>query len=104
MLASGLREQVSRFIRRSGLSGYALVVRDRLADMFGASPGARQAVLIATGSLLSWLVNRNAACLALASCVASLASEGTEAVLYFVWRRRLSMEKAAKVETDRRSA
>jgi uncharacterized PurR-regulated membrane protein YhhQ (DUF165 family) len=79
-----------------GLIGLSLIVRDRLADAFGPSRWLRQAALIIAGSLLAYLVNRDAAQIALASCIAFGASESVEGVLYFLLRRESWIERANK--------
>lgn len=79
-----------------GLVGFGLIARDRLADAFGASRWRQQAALIATGSLLSILVNHNSAAIAVASCVAFTASETAEGLLYFLMRRQRWLERATR--------
>jgi hypothetical protein len=79
-----------------GLVGFGLITRDRLADAFGHRAWLRQAALILIGSTLSYVVNHNAAAIAEASCVAFAASEGVEAVLYFLMRRQSWLERANK--------
>lgn len=73
-----------------GLVGFALITRDRLADVFGFGLGRLllQAVLILAGSVLAYMVNASAAQVALASAVAFGASETVEAVIYYGLRRR----------------
>jgi hypothetical protein len=79
-----------------GLVGFGLIARDRLADAFGPRRWLQQAALIAAGSLLSYLVNHQAATIAQASCVAFAASEGVEAILYFLMRDQSWLERATK--------
>ena len=63
--------------------GLDLTTRDRLHDAWrGKNLLLRMTVLIAVGSLLSWLLNRNAAQIALASFVAFAAAATVDTVVY----------------------
>ncbi|MGH2536319.1 MAG: VUT family protein [Candidatus Promineifilaceae bacterium] len=63
--------------------GLDLTARDRLHDAWrGRGLLWRMALLIAAGSLLSWLLNRAAGQVALASFVAFAAAASTDAVVY----------------------
>jgi hypothetical protein len=69
--------------------GLDITVRDRLHESWrGGSLWPRMAALIASGSLLSWLVNRNAGPIALASFVAFAASGIADTLVYHALRRR----------------
>lgn len=71
-----------------------LITRDRLADFWGTTRWAKMAALIATGAALSYLVNADAAKIALASCIAFASAELVEAGLYHLLRRRPWAERA----------
>jgi hypothetical protein len=63
--------------------GLDLTARDRLHDAWrGDKLIPKMAVLIAAGSILSWLLNRNAGQIALASFVAFAAAATVDAVVY----------------------
>jgi hypothetical protein len=63
--------------------GLDLTARDRLHDAWrGDKLIPKMAVLIAAGSILSWLLNRNAGQIALASFVAFAAAAIVDAVVY----------------------
>jgi queuosine precursor transporter len=63
--------------------GLDLTARDRLHDAWrGNNLIPKMAVLIAAGSILSWLLNRNAGQIALASFVAFSAAATVDAVVY----------------------
>jgi hypothetical protein len=63
--------------------GLDLTARDRLHDSWrGNKLLPKMAALIAAGSLLSWLLNRNAGQIALASFVAFAAAATVDAVVY----------------------
>jgi len=65
--------------------GLDLTARDALHDAWRGSPlWTRMAILIAAGSLLSWLLNRNAGPVALASFVAFAAAGSADAVVYAI--------------------
>lgn len=65
--------------------GLDITTRDRLHDRWqDRQLWARMGALIAAGSLLSWLVNRNAGPIALASFVAFVAAGLTDTVAYRV--------------------
>lgn len=65
-----------------------LVSRDRLHDRWqGSGLMWRMAALIATGSVLSWLLNRNAGPIALASFVAFAAAATVDTLMYSALRR-----------------
>jgi len=69
--------------------GLDLTARDALHDAWrhrGLWP--KMAALIATGSLLSWLLNRNAGPVALASFVAFAAAGSADAVVYAILGQR----------------
>lgn len=70
------------------LIGLDLVTRDALHDRWqGRQLPIRMAVLIATGSLLSWLLNRNAGPIALASLVAFGVAATVDSIAYHLLRR-----------------
>lgn len=65
--------------------GLDLTARDRLHDAWrGNHLFVKMAALIATGSLLSWMLNHNAGRVALASFVAFAASATVDAIAYHV--------------------
>ena len=65
--------------------GLDLTARDRLHDAWqGNRLFVKMAALIAAGSLLSWILNRNAGQIALASFVAFAAAATVDAVVYHV--------------------
>lgn len=69
--------------------GLNLSARDRLhREWQGSGLRWKMVALIAGGSLLSWLLNKDAAQIAVASSVAFAASEGVDAFIYHVLRDR----------------
>lgn len=65
--------------------GLDLTARDRLHDAWrGNNLLPKMAALIAAGSVLSWLVNRNAGQIALASFVAFAAAATVDAIVYHI--------------------
>lgn len=63
--------------------GLDLVARDKLHDAWhGRRLWLKMAALIASGSLLSWLINRNAGPIALASLVAFASAATVDAITY----------------------
>lgn len=65
------------------------VTRDALHDRWqGRQLPLRMAALIATGSVLSWLLNRNAGPIALASFVAFAAAATVDALVYAALKER----------------
>jgi uncharacterized PurR-regulated membrane protein YhhQ (DUF165 family) len=69
--------------------GLDITARDRLHESWqGRALWPRMAALIAAGSLLSWLANRNAAQIALASFIAFAASGAADALIYQALRHR----------------
>jgi uncharacterized PurR-regulated membrane protein YhhQ (DUF165 family) len=63
--------------------GLDLTARDHLHDAWrGNSLFLKMTLLIATGSILSWLLNRDAGPIALASFVAFAAAATTDAIIY----------------------
>lgn len=63
--------------------GLDLTVRDALHDCWrGRGLWPRMLALIATGGILSWLVNRDAGWIAVASCAAFLTAGVTDALIY----------------------
>lgn len=72
-----------------------LVSRDKLHDRWqGRQLPLRMAALIATGSVLSWLLNRNAGPVALASFVAFAAAATVDSLMYHLLRRHSWMVRA----------
>lgn len=68
--------------------GLDLTARDRLHDAWhGRGLLPKMAALIAAGSLLSWLLNRNAGKIALASFVAFAAAATVDALVYHLLGR-----------------
>ena len=69
--------------------GLDITARDRLHESWrGRGLWPKMAALIASGSLLSWLVNRNAGPIALASFVAFAASGAADTLAYHALRHR----------------
>jgi len=70
--------------------GLDLTARDRLHDAWhGNGLVWKMGALIATGSVLSWLLNQNAAQIALASFVAFAAASVVDTVAYHLLRHRV---------------
>lgn len=68
--------------------GLDLTTRDRLHDAWsGRSLVGRMGLLILAGALISWLLNRNAGPVALASCVAFAASAVADGLAYHRLRK-----------------
>lgn len=78
------------------LIGLDFITRDRLADFWGTTRWPKMIALIATGGLLSYLVNKGSGDIAIASMVAFSAAELVEAVVYHLLRRRQWVERAPK--------
>lgn len=69
--------------------GLDLVARDSLHEAWnGRGLVWKMGLLIATGSMLSWLLNRNAGMIAVASFVAFALAAVTDALVYAAARRR----------------
>lgn len=83
-----------------------LVSRDALHDRWhGSGLLWRMAALIATGSVLSWLLNRNAGPIALASFVAFASAAVVDTLVYaamrrFDWFTRSNVSNAASATVD----
>jgi uncharacterized PurR-regulated membrane protein YhhQ (DUF165 family) len=74
--------------------GLDITARDRLHESWhGVRLWPRMAALIAAGSLLSWLLNRNAGPVALASFVAFAASGTADTLAYHALRSRAWLVK-----------
>ncbi|HEX8090566.1 MAG TPA: VUT family protein [Blastocatellia bacterium] len=74
--------------------GLDITARDRLHESWrGGRLWPRMAALIAAGSLLSWLVNRNAGPVALASFIAFAASGTADTLVYHALRSRVWVVK-----------
>lgn len=70
--------------------GLDLTARDKLHEAWrGRSLWPKMAALIATGSLLSWLINRDAGPIAVASFVAFAAAGAADALAYHLLRHRV---------------
>jgi queuosine precursor transporter len=77
------------------LIGLDLTTRDVLHDRWhGRVLPARMALLIATGSLASWLINPAAGRIALASAMAFALAATTDALAYHLARRRPWLQRA----------
>lgn len=79
------------------LIGLTLTVRDVLHDLWREHRVAKMGALIAAGSLLAYALNRDAAQVALASCVAFAVAESADFAMYAMldrfgwdWLRRVS--------------
>jgi hypothetical protein len=74
--------------------GLDLTARDRLHEAWhGRGLVWKMALLIASGSLLSWLLNRNAGQIAVASMIAFGAASIVDVITYHVLRKRDYMVK-----------
>jgi uncharacterized membrane protein len=74
--------------------GLDLTARDRLHDAWrGQGLVWKMGLLIATGGLISYALNRDAGMIALASTVAFVAAALTDAVIYHLLRRRPYLER-----------
>lgn len=74
--------------------GLDITSRDALHDAWHRKGLVwKMGLLIATGSVLSWLLNRNAGRIALASFVAFAAASIVDALVYHVLRRRSRFER-----------
>lgn len=67
--------------------GLDLVLRDHLHDKWRNNLATRMGLLIAAGGVLSYLLNRDAASIAVASCVAFAAAATVDTVAYHALRR-----------------
>jgi hypothetical protein len=71
------------------LVGLDLTARDRLHDRWrGHGLAPRMALLIAAGGAISWLVNRDAGQIAMASTVAFIVAAVTDGLVYHLLRDR----------------
>lgn len=88
--------------------GFDLVARDRLHDAWrGRGLAWKMAALIAAGSVLSWVLNRDAGPVAIASFVAFAAASAVDAAVYAVglrsgwaWFRRSNVSNVASAAVD----
>lgn len=88
--------------------GFDLVARDRLHDAWrGRGLAWKMAALIAAGSVLSWVLNRDAGPVAIASFVAFAAASVVDAAVYAVglrsgwaWFRRSNVSNVASAAVD----
>ena len=76
------------------LIGLDLSTRDALHDAWGRDRIRNSLLLVLAGGALSYLVNADAAKVALASCVAFVAAFTVDTVLYEALRRREWLERA----------
>jgi hypothetical protein len=77
------------------LIGLDLTTRDRLHDRWdGRQLALRMAGLIAAGGLISWVINRDAGPIALASVVAFTLAATCDALVYYRFRERPWLERA----------
>jgi hypothetical protein len=75
--------------------GLDLSTRDKLHDRWrGRLLGVRMLALIAAGGAISWVLNRDAGQIAVASVVAFTAAATVDAVVYHLMRRRRWLERA----------
>jgi len=74
--------------------GLDLTCRDRLHDAWAGHVLRNMAALILAGSLISYVLNRDTARIALASCIAFGAAAAVDAVTYHLLRRREWYERA----------
>lgn len=75
------------------LIGFDLVARDRLHDLWGPRRFAYMALLIASGSALSYAVNHDAAQIAIASAAAFGAAALTDLIVYEALKLRPWLER-----------
>lgn len=75
------------------LIGLDLTTRDALHDFWGKRRWPKLAALILAGSLLSYLVNQDAADIAKASCFAFAAAGAVDALVYHLARKREWLER-----------
>jgi queuosine precursor transporter len=74
--------------------GLDITTRDRLHESWrGSNLWPKMAALIAAGSLLSWIMNRDAGQIALASLAAFAASGATDAIVYHAMKDRAWLVK-----------
>lgn len=77
------------------LIGLSLTTRDALHTAWdGEGLKWKMAALIVAGSAISYLINQDAAQIALASCIALAAAESVDAVIYHVLRKRDWLERS----------
>lgn len=76
------------------LIGLDLSCRDRLHDLWRGHLLRNMALLIAAGSAISYLLNRDAGRIALASCLAFGAAATVDGIIYHLRRRAPWMERA----------
>lgn len=77
------------------LIGLSLTTRDALHNAWhNEGLKWKMAALIATGSALSYLINHEAARIALASCIALALAESVDALVYHALRKRQWLEKS----------
>lgn len=77
----------------AGLIAFNLVARDALHDAFAEHRLPKMAALILTGAVLSYVLNADAAKIAIASAAAFTASEAVDAISYHVMRWRPWLER-----------
>lgn len=73
--------------------GLDLSARDALHDLWGRRVAPRMATLIVAGSAISWLLNRDAGPIALASCVAFAAAATADTLMYTAMHRRPRLQR-----------
>jgi hypothetical protein len=74
--------------------GLDLTARDKLHDAWhGHGLAWKMAALVATGSALSWLLNRNAGMIAVASFVAFACAAVADTLVYALLRKRSYMQR-----------
>lgn len=77
----------------AGLIAFNLVARDALHDAFEDHRLLKMAALIGTGAALSYILNADAAKIAVASAAAFTASEAVDAITYHMMRWRPWLER-----------
>lgn len=75
------------------LVGLDITIRDYLHDIWVSRRWLKMGVLIAIGSLLSWLLNRNSVHIAIASFVAFASSEIVDTIIYAILHKRHALIK-----------
>ncbi|HEY0970025.1 MAG TPA: VUT family protein [Gemmatimonadales bacterium] len=105
-LLTAIFGKIGSIVTAFALIGATITLRDRLHDRWeGRGLTWRLGALILTGGVLSWLVNRDAAVIAMASMTAFVASETTDTIVYQLlrhlpWLRRVNGSNLASSAVD----
>lgn len=79
-----------------GLVGAALIFRDAFADVVGVRRVVIQGALIAAGGLITYLLNQQAAAIAIASVTGFTVSEIAEGVSYYLMGNKAWLQRAQR--------